>query len=358
MVNAELIGRVLDDWMNISQKQFARDVSLTESQLVCDCSGLIFLLEDHFQIKPPFQVERPKALHYFALLQEIGSDKVDKLEPGNILAWRKDNPPKSGDTGHVLIVASKPRQLDVGLVDVDVYDATKREKGLAKRTIQLQVDDLGCLIGVKLHASDTKIKRTPIYHGPFGGGRQCPGCALPVRICSCEHINPSAKSPKVIILRHPDERGRTLSTVSLIKQRYPSVLVKEGEIFQKPRIERMAVLFPDNGNNKPEAREVDLETTLILIDATWKKAKKILHLNPWFNDLPKVSINPEKLSSYKIRKVPDASALSTVEAFAEVSNSPELHDLFDAFVSRQIETMGREVYERNYRHYLNFEEMD
>jgi DTW domain-containing protein YfiP len=171
----------------------------------------------------------------------------------------------------------------------------------------------------------------------------------------------------IIILRHPDERKKTLSTVSLIKQRYPDVLVKEARIFHPMRTPSMALLFPiinsqanqqqyspsqhkANDHNKLATRA----QTLVLLDATWPKAKRILHENSWIADLPRISIKPKSPSGYLLRKVPNANALSTVEVFAHIQNDELLQDHFRWFIKKQIERIGIEKYRRNYRHHINY----
>lgn len=329
---------------------------LSEEGIACDCSGLMNLLFEELSLPAPYALSRPKAVHYFSVLQEIGSKRIDTLKPGHLLAWRKDVLPKSGDTGHVLMVAGELIKDGEGLYRLPVFDASKALEGLSFRDIQLQATPDGELLGVRLHAQDSKVKRTAIYHAALEGSRYCFGCALPKRTCMCAHVQPSMIEPSVLIFRHPNERKRTASTVSLIKQRFPNVLVRDGEVFSRPRRDHLVLLFPggetlttDTSRGRREA-----EGTIVIIDATWRKAKKILQQNPWMKDLPRLSLAPETVSDYLIRKIPDANALSTVESFAAVSHAPELNDLFRCFIDRQIELMGEEVYLRNYRQHLNY----
>lgn len=352
-----LILNTLAKWLTLPNISFSRDSRVSAERITCDCSGLINLLFDALQIPKPYQIKRPKALHYFAVLQEMGSDHIDSLDEGSLLAWRKELVPKSGDTGHVLVVMGSPVLLAPQLYRVPVVDATKLNNGLARREIEVQTDSLGKLVGVRLHLSESKFKRTAMYHQALIGSRFCFGCALPLRACHCGTITPILETPPVVILRHPKERKRTLSTVSLIKQRYPAVLVKEGEVFSplssSQRGSNFALLFPGDEKEAVEASP-DQDTTLILIDATWRKAKKILHLNPWLQALPRVTLKPEKISDYRLRKVAGPEALSSVEAFACVMRDSSLGAMFSQFMDRQIALMGEATYQKNYRHYINF----
>ena len=77
------------------------------------------------------------------------------------------------------------------------------------------------------------------------------------------------------------------------------------------------VLFP-----RPGALDIrDLRgrpaATLIVLDGTWRQARKLLRLNPWLQRLPAVSFTPTHPSEYQIRKQPAAHCVSTIEALAE-----------------------------------------
>jgi len=366
-----MIDEVLKRWLAMPDKCFSRDSRVDDTAIHCDCSGLINLLVEELGGKLPYGIARPKAVHYFSVLQEVGSRHVDALKAGHLLSWRKEHLPKSGDTGHVLIVAAKPEKLDDAHYKVSVFDSTKARNGLSQRDIVLQVDKQGLLIGVRLHDDETKIKRTAMYHQALVGSRYCFGCGLPARVCCCDCVSALKEAPPIVILRHPDERKRTLSTVSLIKQRYPTVYVREGETFSAMRYPNLCVLFPEDATvderegERPNAEGLPSlgvgegggdERTLLLLDATWRKAKKMLHDNQWLSELPRVALAPSQISDYLIRKIPTPDSLSTVEAFALACKDHALQDLFRTFVEKQIALMGKEVYQRNYGHYLNFEE--
>ncbi len=354
---------VLALWLAKPEKRFSRESIVGPDAIYCDCSGFINLLASELGVKYPYGVERPKAVHYFSVLQEIGSRHIASLSRGSLLAWRKEQLPRSGDTGHVLIVAAKPQQLDSTCYKVSVIDSTKACDGLSQRDIILHTDEQGLLIGVRLHDQDKKVKRTAMYHQSLVGSRYCFGCGLPAKICCCGQVRAEKATPPIVILRHPDERKRTLSTVSLIKQRYPSVFVREGEVFPEMRYPNLCVLFPeldavgDGCLAEKSALHDDREKrTLLLLDATWRKAKKMLHQNEWLRNLPRVALEPAQISDYLLRKIPTPEALSTVEAFAVACDDTELQGLFRHFVEQQIALMGKDVYQRNYGHYLNFGE--
>ncbi|GAB1260466.1 DTW domain-containing protein [Aurantivibrio plasticivorans] len=346
---------LLENWLQISNKSFSRQASVTAAEIACDCSGLINLAFEKLKLPFPYQLIRPKAVHYYASLQEIGSNKISQLNEGCLLAWRKDILPKSGDTGHVLVTAGKPTLVAKDRYSIPVFDSTKAEGGLAKRYIDLYTDEKGTIIGVKFHKSESKVKRTQIYHHSMVKTRYCFGCGLPRKVCNCGVIDPKLELPPIIILRHPGERKRTLSTVSLIKQRYPNVLVKDGELFSPLRKEHMALLFPSDGLEHAEQSITESDDQYyILLDATWRKAKKILHQNPWLQALPRTSLRPASASQYLLRKVTDEQSLSSVEAFAAVMQDNPLAEMLGGYMQKHIELMGEDIYQKNYKNHLNY----
>ncbi len=359
------LNSTIHHWLALPHKTFSREESVTQDAIHCDCGGFVRLLFQALQLKYPFCVLRPKAVHYFSVLQEIGSNKITQLKPGHLLAWRKQILPKSGDTGHIVLITAEPTLVGNNHFRVEIVDATQKQQGLSRRFLELFTDEDSVIIGVRLHSEETKIKRAPIYHCDLLQTRYCWGCALPKSVCSCAVIEPRSPAPNFVILRHPKERKRTLSTVSLIKQRYPTTLVLDGEQFSPLRMNNLLLLFPSqqsldwqpNSKSGESSNHVEKssEPTLILLDATWKKAKKMLHLNSWLQTLEHVALSPDFMSRYLLRKIPNVQGLSTLEAYAVAAKDPELAQTLEPFMAKHIELMGVERYQQNYQSHLNYE---
>ncbi len=77
------------------------------------------------------------------------------------------------------------------------------------------------------------------------------------------------------------------------------------------------LLYPTVNSQKietlTEAKKVQIKG-FVMIDATWRKARKLLHLYPELTQLPALSFQQSKNSIYHIRKSPNESALSSFEA--------------------------------------------
>jgi DTW domain-containing protein YfiP len=53
---------------------------------------------------------------------------------------------------------------------------------------------------------------------------------------------------------------------------------------------------------------------LVVLDATWRKSRKMLHLSPWLQGLPRLTLRHTPASLYGIRKAHQPGQLSTLEA--------------------------------------------
>jgi len=101
--------------------------------------------------------------------------------------------------------------------------------------------------------------------------------------------------------------------------------------------------------------------TLIVIDATWRKAKKMWELQPLLQNLICLRLTNEQISNYRIRKVPKDGYLSTIESVVVALRLLEdrqqaykpLIDLFSEMIDFQINQMGEETYKKNYGDKIN-----
>jgi len=189
---------------------------------------------------------------------------------------------------------------------------------------------------------------------------QCPRCQRPEGHCLCSLIPRLPSSTRVLILQHPSEAGHALNTARLahlglnnselvITEHVDPALwaAHEGEA---------CVLFPGEGS-QPLQPSSGKAIQLIVLDGTWRKARKLLYLNPALAALPRVSLAQVQPTRYRLRKAPGPEALSTVEAIVqalEVIEAPAsfqpLLAPFEALIDGQIQAMGNTVYQRDHGH--------
>nr|WP_308621802.1 tRNA-uridine aminocarboxypropyltransferase [Massilia sp. Se16.2.3] len=109
------------------------------------------------------------------------------------------------------------------------------------------------------------------------------------------------------------------------------------------------LLYPDARGAAPgPALPPPRDLRLVLLDATWRKSRKMLYLNPALQALPRLGLQDVD-TRYRIRKAHAPGQLSTLEAGAhalgQVEGDPArfaaLFDAFDGFVQQQLDYVPR-----------------
>ena len=192
---------------------------------------------------------------------------------------------------------------------------------------------------------------------------RCERCLRPQDHCLCPLIPSLSSRTRVVLLQHPSETDHALNTARLAALGLSNAELRVGEVFEKlPALiatpgYRAALLFPGEDAvvletcSSPDA----LPLLLFVPDGTWRKARKLLYLNPSLARLPRVTLGQVAPSRYRLRKAPQEGALSTLEAVVHALNvleAPTAFDAllkpFDALIEGQIRAMGRETFERNH----------
>ena len=191
---------------------------------------------------------------------------------------------------------------------------------------------------------------------------QCPRCLRPQTHCLCDLIPQLGSHTRVLLLQHPSEVNHALNTARLAALGLTNAELRVGEVFEdlhtllNPPGYQARLLFPGEGAQPLQAGAAATEKLLLVVpDGTWRKARKLLHLNPLLAQLPRVTLPEGAVSRYRLRKAPGPGALSTVEAIvqaldileAPASYAPLLRP-FEALIEGQIEAMGAETYQRNH----------
>jgi len=187
----------------------------------------------------------------------------------------------------------------------------------------------------------------------------CPRCNRPEPRCLCALIPSLPSRTRVLILQHPSEVNHALNTARLAALGLLNAELVVGETFDEALLSppgyRACLLFPGDDAQPVGPCTADLPMLLVVPDGTWRKARKLLHLNPALAALPRVTLDGAPPSRYRLRKAPGPGALSTIEAIThalEILEAPAsfqpLLKPFDALIEGQIAAMGDEVYRRNH----------
>ncbi|MFF7106806.1 tRNA-uridine aminocarboxypropyltransferase [Pseudomonas sichuanensis] len=192
---------------------------------------------------------------------------------------------------------------------------------------------------------------------------RCERCQRPIAHCLCPLIPSLDSRTRVVVLQHPSESTHALNTARLAALGLVNAELRVGEAFddlhallQTPGY-RPALLFPGEQAQALSAYDAADDRPLLLIvpDGTWRKARKLLYLNPLLEALPRVTLAQVAPSRYRLRKAPEPGALSTLEAVVQALNvleAPAGFDAllrpFEALIEGQISAMGEETFARNH----------
>ena len=201
-------------------------------------------------------------------------------------------------------------------------------------------------------------------HGTLRGMPRptCSRCQRPLSRCLCALIPDLDSRTRLLILQHPSETAHALNTARLAALGLRNAELQVGEVFDElpqwlalPGY-RACLLFPGEAAIPLQPRQAgELPLLLVVPDGTWRKARKLLHLNPLLAALPRVSLSNVPVSRYRLRKAPEEGALSTIEAIVcalETLETPSCFQAllrpFDALIEGQIAAMGEQTYRRNH----------
>ncbi len=190
----------------------------------------------------------------------------------------------------------------------------------------------------------------------------CPACLRPQQTCICHWAARVDNTVELLILQHPMEVANAKGSARLLHLSLGRSVLAVGERFEPAQLQalldparRSVLLYPDTPDgqslglaNPPPLDAQSLESPaslrLVVLDATWRKSRKMLYLNPALQHLPRLPLRATPPSHYLIRKAHLPDQLSTLEASCYALAQLE-HDearfapliaAFDGFVAQQL----------------------
>ncbi|MFD1217705.1 MULTISPECIES: tRNA-uridine aminocarboxypropyltransferase [Microbulbifer] len=153
----------------------------------------------------------------------------------------------------------------------------------------------------------------------------CPTCQRPLKVCYCSALVHIPNRVKVLIIQHPMEQKHPFNTgrMAHLCLDNSALVVAESlsdEELAKLLKPRSVLLYPSLSwlpeveQVEPGAPQAGVLEQLVVIDATWRKSKKMLHLHSALQQLPRVSLEGAFRSNYQIRRSSLENSLSTVES--------------------------------------------
>lgn len=180
----------------------------------------------------------------------------------------------------------------------------------------------------------------------------CTACRRPQSVCYCRHITRVETRTRVVVLQHPRERDMPIGTARMATLCLPNAELHEGVRWDDAALERVlsdpartpVLLYPGKGAIDVLQEPPPGLVTLVVVDGTWSQAKKIVRENPRLQALPRYAFTPGAPSEYRIRREPEETYVSTIEALVHVLGALEpepgrllaLLDPFRAMIDAQI----------------------
>jgi DTW domain-containing protein YfiP len=194
----------------------------------------------------------------------------------------------------------------------------------------------------------------------------CAACLRAQSACICHWVRPLSSRADLLILQHPLEVRNAKNSARLLHLCLPGSRLEVGETF--PDLQALlhadgrvpVLLYPRTAGEAelglpappvldPSLLAVPGRLRLVLLDATWRKSRKMLDLKPELQRLPRVALHDVPASAYRIRKAHAAHQLSTLEAAAlalaqlegDAAAYRPLLQAFDGFVQQQAALFSR-----------------
>jgi DTW domain-containing protein YfiP len=155
----------------------------------------------------------------------------------------------------------------------------------------------------------------------------CAACLRAQSACICRWVRPLSSRAGLLILQHPLEVRNAKNSARLLHLCLAGSRLEVGEAFAPGQLAALLgadgrtplLLYPDTPPAPPAPAPpppCPEDVTLVVLDATWRKSRKMLHLNPLLQSLPRLALHDVAPSAYRIRKAHAAHQLSTLEAAA------------------------------------------
>jgi DTW domain-containing protein YfiP len=182
----------------------------------------------------------------------------------------------------------------------------------------------------------------------------CAACERPQAACICAAVECVESAVELLILMHPLEVGQAKNSGRLLHLCVPGSRAVVGEAFEADALESLlyrggrqpVLLYPGEADALSDASTVTADPSrlrLVVVDATWRKSRKMLYLNPLLQRLPRLALADAPASAYRIRKAHAAHQLSSFEAAAyaleqltgDHAGCERLLGAFERFVAQQ-----------------------
>jgi len=208
-------------------------------------------------------------------------------------------------------------------------------------------------------------RSTKAFKARGGSVIRCPKCRIDQQYCICALCPKAESQAGFVLLYYDDEVLKPSNTGKLIADIFVDTFAF---IWQRTEVEQALldlladdswypiVVFPQAyvEPNRPTFIDhpvwsSDRRPLFILLDGSWREAKKMFRKSPYLDRFPVLSMTPERVSQYLVRKATQDHQLATAEvaamvlsAMQESYNGKLLSTWFDFFSYRYQQGVKRE----------------
>lgn len=170
------------------------------------------------------------------------------------------------------------------------------------------------------------------YLARGSGVRRCTLCHLPLDSCICAYKKQVSAGIEFVVLMHPKESYKPTNTGRLIEASIANTRVVQwvsrseageelGRLLADPAYQPILVFPPDEGYRERMIREPlpaaqAGKPLLILLDGTWRQARRMFRLSTYLQSFPVISLDHMRTSTYALRKAIHEGQLCTAEVAA------------------------------------------
>lgn len=159
--------------------------------------------------------------------------------------------------------------------------------------------------------------------------KQCSRCLLPVVNCVCTKL-PSIVLPfDIVIVRHLQAAQKASNTAFLASLCVSNLILVDIAFPRDVHEVNLQIgdilLFPPHEQSVPPPPEL-LPNRLIVLDGSWRQARKIYRQNPDFQKIPHLALSPREIPPPRILTPSTTDGMCTLEA---ISRSLDYFGLFE-----------------------------
>ena len=194
--------------------------------------------------------------------------------------------------------------------------------------------------------------------------KRCEQCRLPITACICEYRSEVESQVEFVVLMHRYETYKPTNTGRLIADSIAKTHVIEWQGRKEPGDELTALLndpayqpmivFPpaedylERMTSPVQVQQNAGKPLLILLDGTWRQARRIFRHSDYLQHLPVISLDEVRESSYGLRKAIHEGQLCTAEVaialLEQLGDEPAANHLnayFKRFNQHYVASRGR-----------------